>query len=183
MLKHVNVPFEEQIINLYSHNTNSEILKYSPSGKIPLLIHNKHLIWDSMSIAEYLNELFPIAQLWPHDFHARTFARSICNEMHSGFINLRNLMPFSLHDSKVAPISKPLNQDIQRIEAIWQECFHKYSEPGKYLFNTFSIADAMFAPVVLRFKTYNYKSKTPEVVDYCETIMNNPFIKEWIINS
>ncbi len=180
MLKQVNVEFTEHIVKLYTTETRTEILKYSPSGKVPALIHNGNVIWDSLAIGEYLNELFPEAQLWPQDRDTRAYARSISNEMHSGFVNLRKMMPFRLNESKELPISDELASDIVQIENIWLDCCSKYSGSGQYLFNKFTIADAMFAPIVLRFKTYNYIPKNPVIHDYCETILNNSFIKEWI---
>lgn len=183
VLKHTGVPFNEEIIKLGTPNTKLEILKYSPSGKVPVLQHGETLIWESLSIAEYLNELFPESKLWPMEEEARAFARSVSSEMHAGFTNLRKLMPFALNEPKKMPISTELDQEITRIEEIWQECRLKYAKSGDYLFNDFSIADAMFAPVVLRFKAYNYKPKNPLVARYCETILENSLIKEWILNS
>jgi glutathione S-transferase len=183
LLKHIGITFDEKIISLYKPDTHTEISKYSSSGKVPILIHNGNTIWDSMSIAEYLNEIFPSAKLWPSDLNTRAFARSICNEMHSGFINLRTCMPFALNESKTLPISDELNTDIKRIEQIWISCLQRHSTRGNYLFGDFCIADAMFAPVVLRFRSYNYQSQIPEVQDYCNTIINNPYIKAWISTS
>ena len=125
-------------------------------------------------------ELFPAAKLWPEDPAIRTYARNISNEMHAGFNNLRQLMPFTLSQSQPLPSSPALTQDIQRIEAIWQECRTKYSSAGQYLFGEFSIADAMYAPIVLRFRTYGYNSPNSAVRDYCTTILGNPFIQEWL---
>lgn len=180
MLKQVGVQFDELIVKLGSNNTQSEILKYSPSGKVPVLIHSSNVIWESLAIAEYLNEQFPAAQLWPKESIPRSIARSISNEMHAGFMTIRKMMPFSLNQSGEMQFSVDLNIEIKRIEKILMECISKYSKPGGYLFNSFGAADAMFAPVVIRFKKYNYQSKIPEVIDYCETILNNNFIKEWI---
>lgn len=180
MLKHLGIEFEERTIQLYTAQTKAEILHYVPSGKVPALIHQQNICWESLSIAEYLNELFPAANLWPEDPAIRSYARNISNEMHAGFSNLRQLMPFTLSKSQPLPSSPALTQDIQRIEAIWQECRTKYSSAGQYLFGEFSIADAMYAPIVLRFRTYGYNSPNSAVIDYCTTILGNPFIQEWL---
>lgn len=180
MLKHVDVPFEEYLIRLDKSNTRTEILKYSPSGRVPALMHNGHMIWESLAIGEYLHELFPHAQLWPQDPIVRAFARSISNEMHAGFTVLREMMPFFLNDVKKMPAHPDLVADIHRIEVIFQECRSKYSKTGEYLFESFTIADAMFAPFILRFKTYGYYSRSLDIQDYCNLIQNNHFINEWI---
>lgn len=180
MLKHLGVEFKEHTIQLYTAKTKAEILHYVPSGKVPALIHQQNICWESLSIAEYLNELFPTAMLWPKDQAIRSYARNISNEMHAGFSNLRQLMPFTLNQLQPLPNSPELSQDIQRIEAIWQECRTKYSGAGQYLFGEFSIADAMYAPIVLRFKAYGYNSQNTAVMYYCATILNNQFVQEWL---
>lgn len=179
ILKHVGADFDEHIIKLRTTTTKSEILKYSPAGKVPILIHDNNVIWESLAIAEYLNELFPKSNLWPQDQIARAFARSISNEMHAGFMTLREMMPFCLNEAKETPSFVGLDTDINRIINIWQDCRLKYSKPGEYLFGDFTIADAMFAPVVLRFKTYNYLPVNHHARDYYNTILNDPLIQEW----
>lgn len=180
LLKHLGIKFEEKTIKLYTPETQAEILKYSPSGKVPVLIHNGYTVWDTLAIAEYLNEEYPDAKLWPDERFARGYARSICNEVHSGFGAMRRLMPFSVKDIKRTPVFTDLHQEIERIEEIWLECLTNYSKSGDYLFDKFTIADAMFAPVVLRFKTYSYISKNPAIQDYCSMILENPYIREWV---
>lgn len=180
MLKHLDIEFEERTIQLDTAQTKAEILHYVPSGKVPALIHQQNICWESLSIAEYLNELFPAAMLWPKDQAIRSYARNISNEMHAGFSHLRQLMPFTLNQLQPLPNSPELSQDIQRIESIWQECRTKYSSAGQYLFGEFSIADAMYAPIVLRFRAYGYNSQNAAVLDYCKTILNNPFVQEWL---
>lgn len=180
MLKHLDIEFEERTIQLDTAQTKAEILHYVPSGKVPALIHQQNICWESLSIAEYLNELFPAAMLWPKDQAIRSYARNISNEMHAGFSNLRQLMPFTLNQLQPLLNSPELSQDIQRIESIWQECRTKYSSSGQYLFGEFSIADAMYAPIVLRFRAYGYNSQNAAVIDYCTTIINNPFVQEWL---
>ena len=131
------------------------------------------------SIGEYLNELFPESGLWPQDQIARAYARSISSEMHSGFATFRSFMPFNLEQTRSISITPELTKDIDRVEQIWLECRTKHSSSGQYLFNKFTIADAMFATVVLRFKTYGIKSNHEDVRNYCQTILNNQFIRQW----
>lgn len=176
-LKIAGVDFNEQVIEL----SRAEILKYSPNGKVPALLHNEFLVWDSLAIIEYIAELFPSANLLPIELKLRAAARSLSCEMHSGFQSLRSLMPFSLRTDLIMPELTPeLVSDIERIEQIWLDCRKKYSKTGEYLFNTISIVDIMFAPVVLRFRAYNYKSENQIVQDYCNVILNNKFIQEWL---
>lgn len=183
MLKQAGVEFNEHIVDLATPHAKAEILKYSPSGKVPLLQHHGNLIWESLAIGEYLAELFPEAALWPKDQAARAYARSISHEMHAGFSTLRKLMPFCLNETKEMPCSLDLEIDVKRIEAIWQACRLHYSKSGEYLFGPFTIADAMFAPVVLRFQTYHYHASHQIILDYCQTILKNPFMQEWVLGA
>lgn len=151
--KQAGVPFEEIFIRLREPKTRVEIMKLSPSGKIPCLIDGEAVAWDSLSICEYLAEKFPV--LWPAEKKARAEARSISAEMHSGFAALRQNMPMDIHASK--PFdgrSAEVTADIARIVAIWEGCRSRFGHGGPFLFGHFSIADAMFAPVVWRFLTY-----------------------------
>ena len=179
MLKAANVPFEEIEITLRQPDTKANILKYSPSGKVPLLIHGSLNVWDSLSIAEYLAETFPDAGLWPKDLSARVLARSISAEMHSGFQTLRSTCPMDLGlDSPMMDLSDDLLTDIRRIETIWTECRTLYCLHGPFLFGSFTSADAMFAPVVTRFRTYHLPVNDV-AKDYCETIAALPWMQEW----
>lgn len=183
ILKQIGVKFVEQQIDLSATDFKLELLKYSPSGKVPALIHNDKLIWDSLAIAEYLNELFPEVNLWNYDSYTRAFARSISCEMHSGFQTLRQTMPFTKRTDLQVSMTDELALEIKRIENIWCECRAKFSQSGEYLFGEFSIADAMFAPIVLRFRSYNYHSNNDVVQDYSRVILHNKYITEWISRS
>ena len=179
MLKAAGVLFTEIEITLRQPDTKSKILELSPSGKVPLLIHGDLKIWDSLSIAEYLAEQFPDAGLWPSDLSARVLARSISSEMHSGFQSLRNACPMDLGlDSPMTDLSDELLTDIRRIEAIWTECHKLFGHHGPFLFGSFSIADAMFAPVVTRFRTYHLPLNDVGLA-YCQTIAELPWMQEW----
>jgi len=179
VMKHIGIEFEEVLIPLYRPQSKAEILKHSPSGKVPTLIHRGAAIWDSLAICEYLAESFPNAHLWPQDRAARARARSISAEMHSGFQNLRQTMGMDLRASH--PDHKPTPEaaaDIERIVAIWNGCREEFGAGGEFLFGSFTIADAMYAPVVTRFTTYGVKLD-PVCDRYSRTIWALPATREW----
>src|SRR6202142_4141473 len=151
-----NIVFEEIFIPLYTGDADKQrILDVNPSGKVPALIDGDVTIWDSLSIIEYAAERFPDARLWPADRASRAHARSISAEMHSGFAALRNECGMNLHRPVGAiTLSADARADIARIQQIWIECRRAYGKSGPFLFGAFGGADAMFAPVVHRFRTY-----------------------------
>ena len=179
-LKGTGITFEEIVIPLYTGDADKQrILDVTRSGKVPALVDGDITVWDSLAIIEYAAERFPDARLWPQDVVARAHARSISAEMHSGFRALRNECGMNIH----RPIrSKPLSDDaranIARIQQIWTECRARYGGQGPYLFGAFSGADAMYAPVVHRFRTYAI-DVTPPVRDYMETMQANAAFREW----
>ncbi|WP_353229148.1 glutathione S-transferase [Novosphingobium sp.] len=152
-----------------SASDSAELLLLSPSVLVPRLTHEGASVWDTLAIAEYLNELYPAAHMLPDDRLARAHCRSIAGEIHSGFTNLRSALPMNLkmrHDK--FPVFSGARPDIERIEAIWQECLATYG--GPYLFGAKpTIADAMYAPVTTRFRTYAVKLSAPSDA-YCDTI-------------
>jgi glutathione S-transferase len=159
-------------------NDRAELLLLSPSVLVPRLNHNGASVWDTLAIAEYLNEWNPSAGLLPTDPIARAHCRSVCGEIHSGFTNLRSALPMNL---KVAhekfPVFSGARPDIERIEAIWQDCLTRYG--GPFLFGaTPTMADAMYAPVTTRFQSYAV-TLTPQSAAYCQTIANWPPMQEW----
>src|SRR3954466_9981348 len=150
-----NIPFEEVLIPLYTDNPadKQRILSFSHAGKVPALVDGDVTVWDSLSIIEYLAEKFPQAKLWPDDRAARAHARSISAEMHSGFMALRNECGMNIHRPiRAVPMSEDALANVARIQAIWIECHQRYG--GPFLFGAFGGADAMFAPVIHRFRTY-----------------------------
>lgn len=152
LMKYFEIPFEEKLIPLDQSNTRSEIIKYSPSGKVPALIDGEVSIWDSLAIAEYLNEKYPSKQMWPQDIKFRALARAISNEMHSSFQSMRSVMSHDLQkELKNFDFSKA-KDDVQRVKEIWTQCLNLSG--GPFLFGSFSVADAMYAPVVNRFISY-----------------------------
>ncbi len=175
--KMAGIEFQEVQITLRQPETKAEILKYSPSGKIPCLIHDGLAIWDSLAICEYLAELAP--SLWPKDPKARAVARSVAAEMHSGFPNLRNTCSMDMCAlTPLSPIPDDVATDVARITALWTDCRTRFGQGGPFLFGDFSIADAMYAPVVSRFTTFAVPVD-PVAAAYCDAIWALPAMQDW----
>ena len=174
------IAFEEIFIPLYTGEADKQrILEFTHSGKVPALIDGDVTIWDSLSIIEYVAERFPKARLWPEDRASRAHARSISAEMHSGFVPLRNECGMNLHRPvRAIALSADARANVARIEQIWNECRERYGKLGPFLFGQFGAADAMFAPVVHRFRTYAIPV-SGEAQTYMETMMALPAFQEW----
>ena len=174
------IAFDEVFIPLYTGAADKKrILGFTDSGKVPALIDGDVTIWDSLAIIEYLAEKFPQARLWPEDRARRAHARSISAEMHSGFAALRNECGMNLHRPVGAiALSADARDNIARIQQIWIECRGRYREFGPFLFGAFGGADAMFAPVVHRFRTYAIEVM-PVAGDYMDAMMSLPAFQEW----
>ena len=179
-LKANGIAFEEVLIPLYTGDADKRrILGFSQSGKVPALIDDDITIWDSLAIIEYAAERFPQKHLWPHDRASRAHARSISAEMHSGFAALRNECGMNLHRPVgVKSLSENARADVARVQQIWSECRERYGRTGPYLFGAFSGADAMYAPVVHRFRTYAIEV-TPSARDYMDAMISLPAFQEW----
>ena len=180
-----NIPFEEIFIPLYTDNRSDKerIISFSRAGKVPVLLDGEVSVWDSLAIIEYVAERFPNARLWPEDRASRAHARSVCAEMHSGFLALRSECGMNLH-RPVRPVTLSADAlaDIARVEQIWLECRERYGASGPFLFGCFGAADAMFAPVVHRFRTYAIEvspEAKPCIKAYMETMMSLPAFQEW----
>lgn len=178
-MKQAGLEFDEVRIPLDGPRTQSEIRRYSPSGKVPVLIDGDLKVWESLAICEYVAERFA-NNLWPADIAVRALARSICAEMHAGFHNLRENMPMDCRNRYPGEGRTPaVEAEIDRIIAIWRECRQKFATGGPMLFGNFTIADAMFAPVVMRFVTYDVKLNS-EATAYAEAILALPAVQEWL---
>jgi glutathione S-transferase len=166
-------------IALRQPETKANILKHSPSGKVPCLIHDGLVVWDSLAICEYLAESFPEAGLWPDDRAARAIARAVSAEMHSGFPALRNAcsMDMCAH-TPMREIPDDVAAEIRRIGALWDDCRGRFGAGGPFLFGRFSVADAMYAPVVSRFTTYDLPL-TENGRAYCAAIWGLPAMQAW----
>jgi glutathione S-transferase len=184
LFRHFGIPFEEVLIHLNQPDTNASVLALAPSGsgKIPCLVNDDgSATWDSLAIAETLAERFPQHALWPRNAAARSRARSVSAEMHSGFGELRSNMWMNIRASFPGKNATPgALADIARIEAIWRDCLDTYG--GPFLFGEFSIADAMYAPVVMRFNTW--QPALSEVSRaYVRRVTELPAVKAWIDDS
>jgi glutathione S-transferase len=178
VLARAGVPFEEVLVRLGQPETREQILRYSPSGRVPALVDGELAIWDSLAIAEYLAEKLPAARLWPADPRARAIARSVVAEMHSGFADLRANLPMNMRRS--APhVEKPpaVLADVARILEIWRDC--RARSGGPFLFGEWSIADAFYAPVVSRFVTYAVEVDANGRA-YMDTILALPEYRAWL---
>ncbi len=177
-MKALELPFEERRIALYVTGAKEEILRDSPSGKVPCLVDGAVRVWESLAILEYLAETHP--QLWPAAPAARAVARSISAEMHAGFAQLRQHMSMNVRKRYPGKGRTPeVLQEIGRIAALWSECRARFGGSGPYLFGRFSAADCMYAPVVLRFRTYEVDSPA-DCRAYCEAMLALPAMREWI---
>jgi glutathione S-transferase len=155
VLKAFGIPFSETLIRLRRPETKAEIARYSPAGKVPALKAGDLVVWDSLAIMEFLAERHPNEPIWPADPEARAMARCISAEMHSGFAALRNECPMDFRNVFGFPdVSAAVREDIARIVTIWMDCRRRFGAGGDFLFGAFSAADAMYAPVVSRFVTY-----------------------------
>lgn len=177
LMKHFNIPFEEKLIPLDQPQTGVEIHRFSPSGKVPALVDGETTVWESLAIAEYLNEKFPEKGMWPSNLKEKALARSIANEMHAGFQTMRTLMPHDLRKQAENFDWSPALSDIGRVKKIWASCLQ--ASGGPFLFGDFSIADAMYAPVVNRFVSYGVPLASEEK-RYVHAIRSLPSHKEWI---
>ncbi len=180
VMKKAGLDFKEVRIPLHRESTAKEIAWHSPSGRVPVLITDGMTIWESLAICEYLAETYPEAKLWPEDVQARAMARSVSNEMHAGFQALRQNMPMNCRARFPGKGMAPgVQEDINRITHIWNECRERYGSENVFLFGNFTVADAMFAPVVCRFVTYGVKVDPVSKI-YMNAILSLPAMSEWL---
>ena len=186
VLEHFQIPFQEVLVPFDDFRADQAfkaiISKVSPTAKVPTLLNDNMSIWDSLAICEYLAELYPDKALWPADLELRTKARSICAEMHSGFPNLRTLCGMNI-EADLAEVGErhwaeheKLRLEVNRIECIWAS---RNSKHGFLCGDTFTIADAFYAPVVMRFISYQLPVSTQAQL-YMQTILNVPAVQKWI---
>ena len=155
-MRNAGIDFEEEVIPLYEPGSADRILAYSPTGKVPVLLDGEMVIWESLAILDHLAEKFPKAALWPADPKARAHARAISSEMHAGFMNLRRHCPMNMRrERRERELTAEVAADIRRIEQIWTDCRARFGGEGPFLFGAFGAADAMYAPIVSRFASYD----------------------------
>jgi len=178
LLRHLGLPFDEIRLRLDTPGFAATIADYSPTRRVPVLLDGDLTVWDSLAICEYASELAGAAG-WPADPAARAHARSISAEMHSGFAALRSQWPMQAASTLRVDLDADGRADVARIDASWQECLAKRPPDGPWLFGHYSIADAMYAPVVLRFVTYG-AAVSAAATAYVATAMQDRWLKEWL---
>ncbi len=182
LLRQAEIAFEEVQLKFDQDVRVIGVDKYSPTRKVPVLLIDGEPVWDTLAIAETVAELFPHKQLWPSDERARRVARSACAEMHSGFQALRGKMPMNIRTRYPGKGMTPESRkDIDRVLELWADCREKYGEMsgGDLLFGRFSIADAFFAPVVMRFQAYAVEVP-PLAQAYCEAVQSLAAVRAWV---
>ncbi|HIA59444.1 MAG TPA: glutathione S-transferase family protein [Gammaproteobacteria bacterium] len=179
LLKMFDVDFDEIQITLYQDNTVEKLGPYSPSLKVPVLLHRDITVWDSLAICEYISAEILGGSGWPSSRKRRAGARSVSAEMHSEFPALKRDWPMNCKASFRLTPSETLFNEIARIDAMWSCCRHRYGENGNYLYGRFSIADCMFAPIAVCFDAYGAKLSS-DSNSYLQTLLDNPFIQKWI---
>jgi glutathione S-transferase len=179
LMKAFDIPFQEISIQLDRADTSEQIARYSPAGRVPVLIDEETAIWDSLAICEYLAECYPEKAMWPSDRHARAMARSVCSEMHAGFPTLRSELPMNIRGQyPQREFSAMAQAEIRRLRTIWGSCLATNGY-DRFLFGEFSIADAFFAPVVMRFRTYDVELDEP-LLAYAARVAQHPAVVQWV---
>ena len=180
LMKELGIAFEEKKLRFHTDEWDAQIERWSPSRLVPVLWRGGESVWDSLAIMETLNEWHPGKNVWPTDAAARAFARSIAAEMHSGFRDLRNNMPMNIRASHPGlGMNAEVKANLERIEHLWGEARKRFGARGPFLFGAFGAADAMYAPVVMRFTTYGVSLGT-EAARYCEAMRAAPGVRAWI---
>lgn len=179
LLSEHKIPFEEIRVALSQANTKTLLAQYSDTGLVPVLHDNGLVICDSLAICEYVSERYLHGRGWPENYKLRAQARSYCAQMHSGFTTIRSLLPMNCRAKRRVPMTDSLAQEIKRVDALWAQARHNYANLGPWLFGQFSIADCMFAPVVLRFHTYGIDLSATSSA-YVQTMLGNAALGRWL---
>jgi glutathione S-transferase len=180
LLRQAGIEFEEVQLKFADDNRVIGVERWSPNRQVPVLFVNGERVWDSLAISEAVAELFPGKNLWPENSQARALARSVCAEMHSGFRSLRAAMPMNIRASHHGKgMNDEVRRDIDRIVALWDECRERFGSPGDLLFGHFTIADAYYAPVAMRFITYG-PSLPSSAQRYVDVVRSLPAVAAWI---
>ncbi len=180
LLRHFKIEFHEKRIPLFTESTNKALSPYFSDYKVPVLMDSDIVVWDSLSILEYISENYLDFKGWPTNVKARAFARSISAEMHSSFMHVRNELPMNCRKKfSDIQLTEDATREIERIEQIWRKCRAEFGANGEWLFGDFSIADAMYAPIALRFEGYSIPL-TDVAASYVQQVLNHPDIVGWI---
>jgi len=179
LLRHLGIAFAERVIHFDTEEFAAEVPKLSPSRRVPVLLHGELRVWDSLAICEYASELAG-GRGWPADAGARAEARAIAAEMHAGFPALRAACPMNARArNRRVPMSSELEWDIRRVAAIWDGCRRRHGRDGPWLFGAYSAADAMYAPVALRFLTYGLPAQGA-AAEYLQTTLADADLRRWV---
>lgn len=177
VLKHAGIDFEEVMVPLYVEGYRDRLLAFTPSAKVPIYFEDELAIWDSLAICEYVAETH--ASLWPQDAAARARARSLSAEMHSGFFAIRGALHMNCRaEYRAVAVTAEIVEEVRRVEALVSDCRNTYGQNGPWLFGNFSIADAMFAPIIFSLRTYGIDSH-PAISEYAETLSRDPYVRAW----
>ncbi|MDP7145534.1 MAG: glutathione S-transferase family protein [Pseudomonadales bacterium] len=179
-MRHNEIEFQERRVVLSTETTARELSEYGSDSKVPVLMDGDLVVWDSLSILEYISEKYLGSNGWPHEADARAMARSMSSEMHSSFPGVRNELPMNCRKKfQNGQLSPKAEVEIERIKALWRKCRLEYGRDGEWLFGRYSIADAMFAPVALRFAGYSIPLDGAEEA-YVTSVLAQPSIIEWM---
>ena len=179
LLRHLGIPFSERLVHLDTPQFAADVPQLSPTARVPVLLHDGLVIWESLAICEYLVELAG-GRGWPADRAARARARAVAAEIHSGLAALRAACPMNARASgRRVPMTPALARDVARVDALWCECRERHAGEGPWLFGGYSAADAMYGPVVLRFRTYDLPL-SPAATVYLDTVLADGAMAEWV---
>lgn len=179
-MRHFRIAFQEKRVPLFTNTTNEELSPYFSDYKVPVLMDGDFLVWDSLSILEHLSENHLNSRGWPAPARARSFARSVSAEMHSSFANVRNELPMNCRrKSSSIHLSDDAAREIERIKQLWRRCRMEFGAGGEWLFGQFSIADAMYSPIALRFAGYSIPLADDEEA-YVQRVLSHPDMVEWV---
>jgi glutathione S-transferase len=181
LLRHLGLAFDELQVVLSQPDTPAQIARHSPAGRVPVLLHGELALWESIAIGEYLCEL--TGNGWPRAPAARALARVVSAEMHAGFGALRNQWPMNARATgRRTPMTADLAADIRRIDALWSDCRRRFGAHGPWLFGDYSLADAMYAPVALRFRSYGATLSAPAQA-YLDTTLADEPLRQWLADA
>jgi len=179
LLRHLGIPFGERLVHLDTAEFAAEVPRLSPSRRVPVLLHGDRTIWESLAICEYASELAG-GRGWPDDPGQRAEARSLACEMHAGFQALRSQCPMNIRArARRVPMTAALQADVARIDAIWDDCRRRHAAQGPWLFGRYGVADAMFAPVALRCRSYGLVLGERSTA-YLDHVLRDPLLREWL---
>lgn len=179
LLRHFDVPFEEIAIALFTQGYQQELAKYSPTLRVPVLKDGESTIWDSLAICEYVSEKYLEGAALPANVEERALCRAYCSEMHSGFMAIRSEMPMNCRARKRLEITAAADADCRRVDQLFSDARAQFSCRGEYLFGEFSLADCMFAPIVMRFTTYGVELSESSQ-KYVRTMLQNTALSAWV---